>query len=778
MYIKKIKSDQFAGMHNLEKEFKPGLNVVCGKNEAGKSTLVRILSETLFTDSNIRLNSKEGRTFRTENFPSTKKDGSEGGNTINGVVVINNIESDVTIAKKWGVKPTVSIENKNGKYEDDIKKFNEIRNGILQYDGGVYNEIILSSQKNVNESLKKILESANDSKSAEEILKKASMELGGIPINKIEEKIEEKINGLCKKQDWWKEYFSKTKKKYADAGKDYKDSAFQAYNNLGKAKEVIDKLKELEKKCSDAKQEYKKAKIDYDAAEENYKRFVRIKPKMENYILVKEDIKEKEKNLKALKEATAKYPQAKLDFDKACELKKELRNSQLSELSNALSNMNKLKCPKDKDITNAEEYENQIKSNKSRLKDMNIDAAIRMLGENTVEIRSVTTGESLECESGKVNINEAVNIVIPGVAEICLAPAEVDAVTVRNEIDQLNEKLKEIFERYGVNSASELISMREEYKEKNREFELLEGKFKSDFEDYTRSELEGQSLEKVRPSEKIKEDIKSLCENLKIDIFIYGKKTIISDFKKNYDSIEEANKKIEDDKKLLRNKKSELIDINEIPEEFRNENPEDLLGELEQKRDDMDSIKDKKRDAMTRAEGDYENFVDSNPNAYENLEECERIWNEKHDELLRWVKIKKVFNECKADSVNTPATKLVQSFGEYLEQIAGERITTNLPDSNRLNMNIYSGDNLIDFNKLSEGTKDTLSLAFRLAVLDHLFPDGGGIIVLDDPLTDMDYDRVEQSCKLIKKCAEKHQVIFLTCREEYAEKLETTIIPI
>ena len=77
----------------------------------------------------------------------------------------------------------------------------------------------------------------------------------------------------------------------------------------------------------------------------------------------------------------------------------------------------------------------------------------------------------------------------------------------------------------------------------------------------------------------------------------------------------------------------------------------------------------------------------------------------------------------------------------------------------------------MDHGKLSEGTKETVSLAFRLAVLDHLFPDGGGVIVLDDPLTDMDPERAERSCEIIKECAKRHQIIFLTCREEYSEML-------
>lgn len=86
-------------------------------------------------------------------------------------------------------------------------------------------------------------------------------------------------------------------------------------------------------------------------------------------------------------------------------------------------------------------------------------------------------------------------------------------------------------------------------------------------------------------------------------------------------------------------------------------------------------------------------------------------------------------------------------------------------------MAVYSKDRKMDFSKLSEGTKDTVFLAYRLAVLDQLFPEGGGVIVLDDPFTDMDAMRTEQSVDLVKSCAQRHQVIFLTCKEDLAEAL-------
>ena len=85
-------------------------------------------------------------------------------------------------------------------------------------------------------------------------------------------------------------------------------------------------------------------------------------------------------------------------------------------------------------------------------------------------------------------------------------------------------------------------------------------------------------------------------------------------------------------------------------------------------------------------------------------------------------------------------------------------------------MNIYSDNKLLDYGKLSESTKGTVSLAFRLAVLDHLFPESG-VIVFDDLFSDMDADRTAQSCELIKEYAQRHQVIFLTCKEKYLDSL-------
>lgn len=82
---------------------------------------------------------------------------------------------------------------------------------------------------------------------------------------------------------------------------------------------------------------------------------------------------------------------------------------------------------------------------------------------------------------------------------------------------------------------------------------------------------------------------------------------------------------------------------------------------------------------------------------------------------------------------------------------------------------LASGTRRLTYDTLSDGTKDTIALAFRLAMLEHLFPEGNGLAVFDDPFTDMDPGRVRQACRLVQKFAERNLVIFTTCDNKYEE---------
>lgn len=71
MNIKNISSTQFAGIRNIDISLADGLNVIYGKNESGKSTLVNLLSRILFQNS--KLDRRSDKDFLELYFPCIKK---------------------------------------------------------------------------------------------------------------------------------------------------------------------------------------------------------------------------------------------------------------------------------------------------------------------------------------------------------------------------------------------------------------------------------------------------------------------------------------------------------------------------------------------------------------------------------------------------------------------------------------------------------------------------------------------------------------------------------
>ena len=70
MKIKSVKCGQFAGLRDFEQSFTNGINLVYGKNESGKSTLVNLISRTFFQET--KLNKKTDKEFINLYFPKTQ----------------------------------------------------------------------------------------------------------------------------------------------------------------------------------------------------------------------------------------------------------------------------------------------------------------------------------------------------------------------------------------------------------------------------------------------------------------------------------------------------------------------------------------------------------------------------------------------------------------------------------------------------------------------------------------------------------------------------------
>ena len=151
-------------------------------------------------------------------------------------------------------------------------------------------------------------------------------------------------------------------------------------------------------------------------------------------------------------------------------------------------------------------------------------------------------------------------------------------------------------------------------------------------------------------------------------------------------------------------------------------------------------------------------------------EEAKELWEKRceqletlKEELSNWTFIKGRYETLREQLTSSPLKGLADRFAENLSLLSDGRYEGVQPDKDTLDLVIYGDGHKVTFDTISEGYKESVALAYRVAVVDYLYPDGGGVLVLDDPCTDMDPERSKKAWSLIEQCAEKHQVIVMTC---------------
>ena len=785
MKITNISCTQFAGTRDRNISFTDGVNVIYGKNESGKSTLVNLLSRTLF--QNAKINGRTDKEFCNLYFPSSKRGSNIKGDFADGKVTFETKNGTYTLSKVWGSDFRCMLSTPDGVIRSQ-KQIDEILREELFYGEGVYSDMLFSSQRNTDASLQTLLDVSKKTDAKEEIIdviSQAFAESDGISLDSVEQKIAENIKAIEGKH--WN-FENEAPERKSGGGQWVKDvgEVLAAYYALEEADGIIEKISRLEKSADEAVKDYNKKEEAFNKADEAYKTFngyadrlELIKEKRESVERIGGDIKKKQNILRV-------WPDFINEYERAQALKSEKTDREtLDKYNSAREICNKLSelkedipehQPDDTEIAQVRRAQKEISSLENKLCGMNIVAEINMLGGDDIEILSVRTGEAIDISGDNVPITEAVKIIIPGIMEMQLAPADIDVDATKRQIAEQEQIADNVLSKYEVKTLDELEELAESVKEKKRVFADQKRELEVILGDVTYEELESEAktiTDDIRSKEAVENDIVELCENNDIENFITIREFKIREYEKDYGSIDNLRTEIikletskEEADKYVSVKK-------DIPDECLNiSNPAEHLKKLKEDYEEAQKTLGTAIEGKTKATRDLENYKKAlSVDPEENYEKAKRSFEEQKELLKHWKHIEKVFKNLKEDIDSNPMQDIADSFTSYLNVISDGKISSEFPEADRLDMNIYSDNKLLDYGKLSEGTKETVSLAFRLAVLDHLFPDGGGVIVFDDSFANMDAERAAQSCQLIKECAKRHQVIFLTCREEYLEML-------
>lgn len=791
MRIKEISTEQFAGIHNKKISLESGVNVIYGRNEAGKSTLVNLVSRVLF--QNIKIDGRSDRDFKSSFFPCEKTGNKISGDSIDGQLVIEAEDGDYVLTKEWGEEPRLKLTVPGNNIIKKQKDIEEILNRILGYKEGVYKEMLLSPQKAEKENLKNLMDGAGkttDGKAAlSEAVSLAFAQSDGISADAIEEKIKDKIDELAGK------YWDIDNKCPKNKNKRYEKSAglvLQAKYAQEDAENSLAKLENSEADLDKFSAEFAEKEKSLRAEEAELGEFDKVLGALRLLAENNEKIKRCTDDIKRFTEISANWPKAEKELKKAKALKREKEDRLLldkynsakeisAQLQKITDELSKLSAPEEKETQIVKRAERDIQKLENKLCGMNLAAKIKLLGGNSVVIKSLRTGETLDLKDDfekNIDISEAVSIEVPGVMEMRLSPADIDAEEIGEKIAALNTEKKEILDKYGCGGLSELEELAKRFEKLTDSGRLMEKRLDMALagEDFAELEKRAGDVCEVRERVDIEADISALCGG-DPDKFIGSRENALSSYQNEFETQESLGEKINSAREQLEKAQEYVSSAENISEKYRNiSDPEKHKEKLKTALDALRAETEQARDKKVSAQRDLENFGKTSQELREELEKAKHGYEEKFGLLYDWVHIHQVFLRCRKELKGNPLQGLADNFKEYLGLISADNVSSDFDEGGKADFRIYSGDNLLDFDHLSDGTKGTVYLAFRLAVLDHLFPEGGGVIVLDDPLNDMDADRVKQSCKLIRAAAQRHQVIFLTCREEYISQLGGNLV--
>ena len=106
---------------------------------------------------------------------------------------------------------------------------------------------------------------------------------------------------------------------------------------------------------------------------------------------------------------------------------------------------------------------------------------------------------------------------------------------------------------------------------------------------------------------------------------------------------------------------------------------------------------------------------------------------------------------------------MIQGFNKYLDIIDNKNMNTNVDIKLDVKVDVNGAQKEIKY--FSAGYKDLIYICMRFSLINALFKEESPFVVLDDPLVNLDEEKIKKALEVINKFAEKYQIIYFVCNE-------------
>jgi len=806
MKLRKFKTNVFAGINKQKLEFEDGLNVILGKNEAGKSTIINAIYALLFKEAKIRLNYSEDREFKNRFFPYPD------GDHIHGLLEFEIDNKNYLIEKKWSrEEPYQYLEFPDGRRIENEKKLKNEKRKLLKFNKGTYKNIVFTRQRGIKSSIKRIIESDEVVTTINNFLRKAVMELDGVSIDKLNKKIDNEINDLLKKWDINNNRPSNTDRDVHNPYQMGYGLIYEAYINKEKIAMEMEESKKLEKDYEERTKILKELRDERKSINERIEKlseieddiFLRgnLEAELDSLYDKSERIKKINRKWPVVKNELAKEKNKLVEYEK--ELKK-LKNKKIkakkqNELKKIKEKINKIEDKKKKivelkseknsykkidknDLAELRKYKNNISKAEASLEAAKLLAKINFSSSKNIKVqRGINDKEILDGDEN-IKANGYLRIITDNI-DIEIESAEIDFEKLNEEYKKNKKYYDNSLDKLSVKNLSKAEDRYEKLKNINSKIKNIKDSINEILENDSykdlKAKIENFSFEEVESLENINKNIENLRENKISDLKlnIKTKKEKIKDWKEEFDNYDLLMDKLGDMRSEIKTREEKLQNLAELPEEF--ETAAEFKKELTKLRKNKEVLDNKyniKREKLLQLENQL------GDNSYEELkkiyEEKKRIYNILVNKAKKVIKIKNTINKKLNEMDENSLEPLVESFSKKLNILTENNYKSiEIEDDFEIKIKNQNNKNLpANLDLLSYGTYDAVALALRFSVFENLFANSPSFIVLDDCLVNLDPERRKKAINLINKFQNRYQIIFSTCSPQIAKDLGGNII--
>ena len=803
MILRHIRMHPFGGAADRSVAFAPGLNVVLGPNETGKTTLVNALRSVLFRTSQLTV-----ARFRNEMqayLPVT------GGDTLRATLQFAVDDQTYTLEKSWGASSSSRLSLPGGGELTGPEMVKEKLAELLHFGEGTYHYVLITYQSHLARTLDELrnrpLESTAELAS---LLHTSILQSDGVSI--------ERLRALAKQRE--DDYFGRWDRKRAgpEGGRDVdrpwekgvgsilnwwyklreKELAYRAAveyekridefaartNTLQKEAEAVSTYVSKHapfvadaRKRAELSEQLQKSNVEIPKLKDVQQQWPRNEEMLKHLRVEVETLREQYRSLQSEQRQTEEFlsqqgrretfAKARIEHDRVMEEEKRLAAQ---------------RTITDRDLKLLKEVEAALKSLQIKVESQKLALRLEAKGPFSARMRTQSGEQELRLQAG-----ESIEETTKGAFELAHAgwslgvrSATDDALALQRELEMQSLRHLELCRKLEVGSSDEAAAVRRAYDEQKTRVENARSALQAligqeTFEALARTM---ENLPAASPgrgvsvvSELIK-DVISNGENKRRDV-----QELERQCKEWTDQYTDHDHLLE----MLVRRKQDALEVERqlqvlapLPEGVRDAAA--YVADFDRRKEEL-AAKEKQLDSLK-----LERAIFEKNEPKESLEELQDRMRELRSafDLARaegeayariHAELERLVGTLDAQAYKPLQDRLEQLVDQLtLHRYSGVRMEGLLPRK------IEGADRTLDVSMLSHGTLDVLALAVRVGMAEYYLDGKDGFFLMDDPLVNLDPDRQKAAAGCLRQFAGRRQTVILTCHPSHAELLGGNLI--